>query len=209
MTDIPADVQIHVDAANLAESQGNHAGRAAAATAALNAWGAAMRPTPSAEPQDAVGASARLAHLQKDPAWRGKYFNGDQEARAEFGKLTGMVAAADPIDLVMNGVAPPDGVDENSGMTPSGRDLVAGAKHLSEIGFTTGEIREVLTGKLEDDTGPLTPAEIAAGAAGGQRWLDRATKDATFRKSLLEGDRSAREMFDRICAVVAAGKGTP
>jgi hypothetical protein len=80
---------------------------------------------------------------------------------------------------------------------------------VSEIGFTSGEIREVLTGKLQDDAGPLTPAEIAAGAEGGQRWLDRATKDATFRKSLLDGDRTARETFDRICAVVAAGKSTP
>jgi hypothetical protein len=204
-----ASIDASISAANLAEQQGNHSARAAAATEALNKWSSALRPTPPAEPQDAIQASARLDHLNKSAEFRTKYLNGDAATVGEFNRLTEMVASANPIDLILNGVAPADSVDENSGMTPSGRDLVAGAKHLSESGFTNAEIREVLTGQLQDDTGPLTSAEISAGAEGGKLWLDRATKDATFRKSLLEGDRSAREIFDRICAVVAAGKSTP
>src|SRR5258708_7424118 len=159
MSDFDAATQANIDAsivaANLAEQQGNHSARAAAATEALNKWSAAMRPVPSAEPQDAIGASARLAHLQKDRAWRDRYFAGDQAAVKEFNQLNGMVASADPVELAIAGVAPPDSIDENFGAVPSGPDLVIGAKNLSEIGFTDGEIREVLTGQLKDDGGPL------------------------------------------------------
>jgi hypothetical protein len=213
MTDISADAQATIDAsisaANLAEQQGNHSARAAAATAALNAWSAAMRPVPTATPSNAVEASQRLDYLNKSAEFRTKYFAGDSATVKEFNDLNEKIAAADPIEFAIAGQAPPDSIDFNFGAVPSGRDLAAGAKHLSEIGFTSGEIREVLTGNLVDDAGPLTPVEIAAGAEGGQRWLDRATKDTTFRKSLLEGDRTAREIFDRICAVIAAGKSTP
>jgi hypothetical protein len=75
--DIDPTVQVHIDAANLAESQGNHAARSASATEALKAWGAKMHPVPGPEPRGALAASERLAHVQKDPGWRDKFFAGD------------------------------------------------------------------------------------------------------------------------------------
>jgi hypothetical protein len=50
--------------ANRCEQAGDHAGRAAAATAALKLKEAAYRPTPRPNPTDGAGAAARLAHLE-------------------------------------------------------------------------------------------------------------------------------------------------
>src|SRR5260221_1277156 len=126
MSDIPADAQAGIDAsiaaANAAEARGDHSARAAAATAALNAWSAAMRPVPTTTPSNAVEASQRLEHLNKSAEFRAKYFSGDAATVGELNRLTEMVASADPIELVLNGIAPADSVDENSGMTPSARD---------------------------------------------------------------------------------------
>jgi hypothetical protein len=208
-TGIPPDVQAHMTAADAAQATGDHAGRAAAATAALSAWSSALRPVPSAEPRTAAEASARLEHLNKSPEWRAKYFGGDTATVAEFNRLNEMVSSADPVELALAGVAPVDGIDENSGAVPSGRDVVAGVAHMREQGFNDSEIKEILTGRLVDKGTPLTKDEIAAGAQGAQRWLANATRDATFRKALLDGDQDARRRWDFACAVAASGRDTP
>jgi hypothetical protein len=60
----------HIADADRAEAQGNHAARSASATAALNAWAAAVHKPPSDAPRNASEASARLEHLNKSPEWR-------------------------------------------------------------------------------------------------------------------------------------------
>jgi hypothetical protein len=214
MSDFDAATQANIDAsiaaANLAEEQGNHSARAAAASEALNKWSAAMRPVPSAEPQDAIGASARLAHLQKDRAWRDRYFAGDQQARRELDQLTKTVSEADPYALAIAGHAPPDGVDENAGAVAGGREMVAAAAHLRSLGFSDGSIHEALSGKLVDDGTPLTAEEMAAGAAGAERILQRAAKDPELRRRILSGDSLLNEQHTMLSAVIAAGKkGVP
>jgi hypothetical protein len=92
--------------ANAAEKAGDHAGRAAAATAALELMKAAYHPTPSATPTDATGASARLTALEKDGTWCAKLFAGDAQAQQEFHSLTKMLSEADPIDRALSGAAP-------------------------------------------------------------------------------------------------------
>jgi hypothetical protein len=214
MSDIPADAQTGIDAsiaaANAAEARGDHSARAAAATAALNAWSAAIRPPPPAEPTDAVGASARLAHLQKDRAWRDRYFAGDQQAVREFNSLNEKIAAADPYALAIAGHAPPDGVDENAGAVAGGREMVAAAAHLRDLGFSDGDIHELFNGQLTDDGKPLTIEEMRAGAKGAEHILQRAGRDPELRRRILSGDSLLNEQLTMLSAVIAAGKkGVP
>jgi hypothetical protein len=206
MTDIPADVQAGIAAANAAEIAGDHSARAAHATAALNAWSAALRPTPPAEPQDAPGAAARLAHLQQDRAWRDRYFAGDTAAVKEFNQLTKTVSEADPVALAVAGVAPPDGVDENAGAVAGGREMVAAATHLRDLGLSDGDIHELFSGQLTDDGKPLTAEEMAAGAAGAEHILQRASKDPELRRRILSGDSALLNELTMFSAVIAAGK---
>jgi hypothetical protein len=133
--DIPADVQGFIHTANSAEALGDHTGRAAAATAALEAWKTAFRPAPSATPNDAAGAAQRLAHLEKDSAFRGRYLSGDSATVAEFNRLNDMAAQADPAALAVEGYAAPNGVDENSGAVADTHTMVAAAKDWDTLAF--------------------------------------------------------------------------
>jgi hypothetical protein len=210
MTDIPSDVQGHIDAANLFESQGNHGARAAAATAALNAWSAAMRPVPTATPSNAVEASARLKHLTKDQGFSARYAAGNVDARREFDALNKMIAEADPYALAIAGHAPPDGVDENAGAVAGGREMVAAAAHLREAGLSDGDIHEFFSGQLTDDGKPLTAEEKAAGAKGAEHILQRASRDPELRRRILSGDSALLNELTMLSAVIAAGKkGVP
>src|SRR5258707_12592138 len=141
MLDNP-DVQAHMAAADRAEQTGDNTGRAAAASAALDAMKAALHPVPSATPANAVEASQRLDHLNKSAEWRAKFFAGDTATVNEFNALNAKIAAADPVELAIAGVVPPAEVDENAGAVAGGRELVEGAKHLREFGFTDGNIGE-------------------------------------------------------------------
>jgi hypothetical protein len=147
-----------------------------------------------------------LAHLQKDRAWRDRYFAGDQQARRELDQLTKTVSEADPYALAIAGHAPPDGVDENAGSVAGGREMVAAAAHLREAGFSSGDIHELFSGQLTDDGKPLTAEEMAAGAAGAQSLLDRATRDPEMRKKILSGDTAAVKDLTTLSAVIAAGR---
>jgi hypothetical protein len=60
--------------------------------ASLNAIVAGVSaPTPAGSSQTI--AAKRLAQLQADPAWRGKYLAGDVEAKSEFDQLVHVIAA--------------------------------------------------------------------------------------------------------------------
>jgi hypothetical protein len=211
MTEFDAATQATIDAsiaaANAAEASGNHAGRAQAATQALAAWSAAYKPAPSAEPKTGVEAAARLAHLNKDAAFRAGVISGGGEHFKTFQRLTEMVAGADPIDLVIAGHEPPGEVDQNAGAVAGPREVVQGAKDLLERGFDGGEIHELLSGELIGINGEkLSAEEIELGAVGGELWLARAIKDQEFAKKLMAGDQPTVDLWNRVCAVVAVGK---
>jgi hypothetical protein len=124
---MPSDdpiVQSHITAANAAEAGQNHDARAAAATAALDAWKASMQTVPSATPKDAVEAGQRLDFLTKNKSFQDRFMAGETSARREFELLSSQVATADPVSLAIGGVTPPDGLDENNGTVAGGRELV-------------------------------------------------------------------------------------
>jgi len=91
--------------ANAAEKAGDHAGRAAAATAALDLMKAAYHPAAPTNPTDATGASARLTALEKDGEWRQRLFSGDGAARAEFDRLTKLIADTPDTERALAGAS--------------------------------------------------------------------------------------------------------
>jgi len=207
MSEIPADVQAFIDTANCAEATQDHGARASAADAALKAWASAYHQVPGADPKDAVQAGQRLEHLQKDAAWRDRYFRGDGATVQEFDRLNEQIAAADAVELAINGVTPPSSVDENSGALPDGTTLRDGAAHLAETYGATG-VKEILRGELVTDDGktPLSLPEAARRIGVAERFLDRINRDADFRKQLLSGSQEHREMLERATATIVAGR---
>jgi hypothetical protein len=200
-------VQGHINAANSAEVSGDANARAANATAALTAMADALRTVPSATPKDAVEAGQRLEHLGKDAAWRDRYFNGDVSARREAELLNSQIREADPVELAIGGVVPPDSFDGNSGAVVSEHDLPAAVNHLRDRGYTDMHVREILTGELlADDGSKLSEGQIAERVANAERSLERLSRDAVFRKAYLSGDRDAAAMMGAITATIAAGK---
>jgi hypothetical protein len=204
-----ATIDASIAAANAAEAAGNHAGRAAAATAALDAWTRAAHPAPSAEPKHAVEAGKLLDHLnQHSAAWRNDLEAGKVEVVKEFGRLSEMVAAADPTELAISGVKPPASIDQNFGAVAGPAELVAGAQHLRELGFNNDNVREIYNGQLVGDDGkPLDPLEMEIRAARAETMLEQKMRDPEFRRKILAGEQGAeREWFDRACATIAVGK---
>jgi hypothetical protein len=148
--------------------------------------------------------------LNKSPEFRAKYFSGDQQARREFDQLTKTVSEADPYALAIAGHAPPDGVDENAGAVAGGREMVAAAAHLRDLGFSDGDIHELFNGQLTDDGKPLTIEEMRAGAKGAEHILQRAGRDPELRRRILSGDAALLNELTMLSAVIAAGKkGVP
>jgi hypothetical protein len=200
-------VQGHINAANAAEVSGDHNARATAATAALTAWKDAMRTVPPANPATPVEAGQRLDHLSKDAAWRNKFTAGDTAAVKEFNALNEQVASGDAVSLAIAGVAPPDSVDFNSGALPGPREQVQGVEHLRELGFSDANVEEIYRGELRyDDGGKLDEPATAMRVAAAEQWINRATKDADFRRRLVAGDQDAAAQFHRANAIIAAGK---
>jgi hypothetical protein len=109
MPEMDAAAQSALDAAianaNAAEKAGNHADRAAAATAALELMKAAYHPAAPTNPVDATGASARLTALEKDGEWCQKLFSGDGAARAEFDRLTKLIADTPDTERALAGAS--------------------------------------------------------------------------------------------------------
>jgi hypothetical protein len=106
MAEMDAAAQSALDAAianaDAAKKAGDHAGRAAAATAALKLMEAAYHPTPSATPTDAAQATALLEHRGKDPAWREKFFAGDAATVEEFHRLNKLVADTPDVERALS-----------------------------------------------------------------------------------------------------------
>jgi hypothetical protein len=209
--EIPVDVQASIAAADHAQLVGDHAGRRAAASAALKSWAASMNPVPSAEPKDAIGAAQRLEYLQKDAGWRDRYFRGEVQARQEFDALTQQVSGADDVELALAGHAVPGSLDENSGAVISEHDLPAAVHHLRDAGMAEHHIEEVARGTLlGDDFKPLAADEIDKRVINAERVLTLMGRDPELRRRVLSGDAAALEVLQRASATIALGKrGTP
>jgi hypothetical protein len=120
--------------ANQAEASGLHSDRAAAATAALTAWAEARRTIPSDQPQNAVEAGQLLESLTKIADFRNDVTAGKTTAVKLFHDLNAQVAAGDPTELALAGVAPAGSVDQNSGSIIGERDMPAAVNHLRDRG---------------------------------------------------------------------------
>jgi hypothetical protein len=119
------------------------------ATAALAAKAAAFRPAPSATPQDAAGARARLDQLVSSESWYAKFKGGDREAKAEWTRLNAVIAESDPIANALAGkeTAPPM-MEVVFGKELPSRALSAAVADLREAGFPDDAIRHAVQGHL-------------------------------------------------------------
>jgi hypothetical protein len=207
MLDNP-NIAAGIAAANAAEASGQHEARAAAASATLKAWEAAYRPAPSAQPTDAIGAAARLTHLEKDAGWRNKLFAGEAQAREEMEALTALRAAGNDVDLAIAGHLPAPSVDENFGAVAGGPELVAGAAHLRELGFNDLNIAELYEGAFVTTDGkPLTQEEIANGVRRAEQDRTFMLRDPEIMKKYLSGDAAVRQNMDRLAMIIITGGG--
>jgi hypothetical protein len=174
--------------ANAAEKAGDHAGRAAAATAALDLMKANFHPAAPTNPTDAAGASARLTALEKDGAWCQKLFAGDPQAQAEFHSLTKMLSEADPIDRALTGAAPTlfEAESPASGASASLRDqisFVADARAVEISDEFLSPLLQHRVGTKEDvqwAQGKLTQIHRALRGVPRSQWppeLDRAARE--------------------------------
>jgi hypothetical protein len=194
MLDNP-DVAASIAAANEAEGKGLHSDRAAHATAALAAWTAAVHPKPGPEPKGALAASERLAFVQKDPAWRDRFFAGDVATRQEFDRLNEAIAAAPAHDLAILGVVPPAELDLNAGAVAGGPEMVGAAADLRDAGISTGEMQHFL------NDGKYSQAEHTLA----QRTQAEAMSDPKFLTAWRAGHPGAKRIMAAVGMVLAAG----
>jgi hypothetical protein len=185
--------------ANAAEKAGDHAGRAAAATAALKLKEAAYRPTPGPKPTDGAGAAARLAHLEKDSAWVARYFAGDPEAQREFKSLTERLANTDDVTRAVQGAdrSPFEFEARTSGAEASLRDMVAAFDHFRAIGDEQDVV--VLEGFMRDQQYNPAEYELAKSVHA------ELTSSPDFLKRLAAKDPFVTKLFHRCSMVLAAG----
>lgn len=141
-----------------------------------------IAPPPAADSPE--GARARLAGLQNDQEWLGKYFGGSPAAAKELNDLLER-SGSDRTDRLMAGVVNPlhwaavdDGISE--------RETVAEISRLRSTGLDDAAIAQLLRGE------PLaTAAEYRAVQAYERALLG----DSDFVKSFLAGEQEAvREM---------------
>jgi hypothetical protein len=185
--------------ANAAEKAGDHAGRSAAATAALKLMEANFHPAAPTNPTDAAGASARLAHLEKDSAWVARYFAGDPQAQREFKSLTERLANTDDVTRAVQGAdrSPFEFEARSSGAQASLRDMVAMFDHMRAVGDEQDVV--VLEGFMRDQQYNPAEYELAKSVHA------ELTSSPDFLKKLAAKDPFVTKLFHRASMVLAAG----
>jgi hypothetical protein len=87
--------------ADACEARQDHAGRSAAAKAALDIMQATFRPAPVENPTTASQATARLEHLSKNPEFREKLFGKDPATVEEWHRLNKLVADTPDVERAL------------------------------------------------------------------------------------------------------------
>jgi hypothetical protein len=164
------------------------------AGAALAAFEAAARgPAPTAEPKNATEATARLAALTKDPAFRTKLLSGDDEATKQFNALTTMTADVGPADLAMAGLVP-SGVETISAENPlTVRQMASAAEAMRAQGLNEDCIKEALVGAK------ISPAVYRAALTRRSERLG----DKEWTAKLLAGDFAANREYVLLSSILA------
>jgi len=147
---------------------------------------------PTAEQvQDVHDAKLRLAALTSDPSWAKKFMEGSPAERAEFARLTEMIAAeaeGQPF------VAAP--LETTVGSESVRRqDLISEISHLGKIGIPPQGVERIVTGNFS--------AEDIEWAQG---WLDKGMATKEWTDALLRSDPTVLHEWTALCGVVSAGK---
>jgi hypothetical protein len=131
----------------------------------------------AAAPGNATQAAAQLNNLQKDGEWTSRFLAGDEGARAEFEKLTGIIVSEDPIDGVAAGLPWAD---------HSVREMAEAVPFLREAGLSDDVIRQVFTDQ------EVTQKEFDLAT----HWKAQRFRDQEWVKRFLSGEPDAgRQMM--------------
>jgi hypothetical protein len=150
-------------------------------------------PVPTAEQvEGADDAAVRLARLSCDPVWARKVAEGSRAERAEYERLTQMIAAgADETGMSVR-VGDVEVVEEG-GIRRS--DLFGTLSDLNKVGIPLEGLERILDGNFSPDDIEWAEHELDRGLAT-KEWTD----------ALLRGDPTVRHEFTALCAVISAGK---
>jgi hypothetical protein len=165
-----------------------------AAGKALDALTAQFRgPAPSATPTDAIGARARLDALTADPSFSQAFFSGDQNARAEFGRLTAQVANGNPTQDALAGAKPAE-FEVTVGGELNSRNRADAVSGLRELGLDDNSVLQAIEG------GAVSPQEVAAAKTMKTMLLS----NEEFTAKFMRGDWAARRQMALINTILAS-----
>jgi hypothetical protein len=176
------------------------------ATAKLAEMSAALHgPAPSATPQNADEARARLQAISADEKWRSRYLSGHQAERAEFETLTKQVAgSADGPDVLIETI---DSVSDPHSLPRAGyAALFDGLRE--NTGGLPNDVEEYMR---QLDSGEQTVRPTEGDRLVCQETLDRLMKNPGWTKKVLDGDARANAQMNALVRTIsyAAEDGQP
>jgi hypothetical protein len=154
-------------------------------------------------PQNAAEAKARLQALAHDSKWYDAYLRGSQQHRAEFDRLTGLVAGSDesPNDLIetVDSVTDPHALPR-----AAYNGLIDGLRDGGLPDTAEQYIRELDQG-IRDDRPTQGDGLVC------KEMIDRLLKDPSFREKYLAGEIGAVNTLNALNRIVsyAADDGRP
>jgi hypothetical protein len=177
MTDTPAEIPIH----QMTPDQ---------ATARLAEMAAAYRPAPSATPQTAQEAAARLDALAKDKDFYARLMAGDAATKREFAELTALKAGAAPGDTLPGEPYAIEVVDAVSDPNAVNRATYNGLiEALREQGLPASAEQYV----RDLDSGKRTDRPTQGDGAACRQALDRLMKNPEFVNDAAAGHGDAHK----------------
>lgn len=145
-----------------------------------------------APPATAAEATARLAELGSDPAWRDSFLAGSAEKGREFRELTALVSSGKPdekIEAAMIGLTPPGGMSDYD-LT----QMTETVAHLRGSGIEDAVIKSALKGD------PISREEFRLAEA----WRDAHMRDTGWARKLFDGDVEAKRQLGLVSIILSS-----
>jgi hypothetical protein len=174
---------------------GDYAIGSEAATAKLAELTAQYNGVAPEAPQNATEARARLQALAHDQKWYDAYMRGSQPHRAEFDRLTLLVAADD--GAYVGQIETVDAVSDPSALSRGARAALFDG--LREQGLPPSA--ELYMNQIDSGEQSARPTEGDGAAC--KQMIDRLLNDASFRDKYLAGDIAAVNNLNSLSRVVA------
>jgi hypothetical protein len=135
-------------------------------------------------------ATARLATLTADDAWRDRFLESGAAEVKEFHELNKIIVKGDPVEAAMAGIL------DNPDIPSSQSKVLAGTVDmLRAVGIADPIVRDFIEGQ------GVTAAEMKLV----EGWKQRQMADSSFVERYLSGDAEARRLMTIANSVIATG----